>query len=519
MLFLWWPFRKFQAHVALLFFAMPVMICLLVYLLFMFSPTHTFRLPISLEQVLPSYLQTDNSGWWPPEYKPPKDSGYGGGDWNILYHLGGNGPWIEKVDGVVDGSMKVPGGCEVDMVHMMSRHGERYPTKTAGLRMIKLVERIKKSGRKLVGSLAFVNDWEYILNDPDQQLEQLTTTGPYSGVLEAFTTGVKLFTRYSRLRALAGRNLTYVWASDSNRVIDTARHFSAGFFGLDDNNTKLFVVSEAEDNGGDTLTPGNTCKKYVHDIEKGHQYGYEMLYKYRATYLGTVSERLGVENPGFGFTDEDVYSMQETCGFETIVRGRSPWCDVFNHTEWSQFEYARDIIHFYRSGPGNKYARSLGWLWLNATTNLLLEGPSSAGPLYFTFVHDGDVVPMLAALGLFEDSYDLPIDRIGKERLWKTSQITPMGGRIIFERLSCRSSSSSHTEEPEIFVRFNVNDGIVALKGCSDGPGSSCSLPKFVEHIRQRGKEAGDFRTVCDLPKDSAEKITFLRQPGFGGEG
>jgi acid phosphatase len=119
MLFLWWPFRKFQAHVALLFFAMPVMICLLVYLLFMFSPTHTFRLPISLEQVLPSYLQTDNSGWWPPEYKPPKDSGYGGGDWNILYHLGGNGPWIEKVDGVVDGSMKVPGGCEVDMVHMV----------------------------------------------------------------------------------------------------------------------------------------------------------------------------------------------------------------------------------------------------------------------------------------------------------------------------------------------------------------------------------------------------------------
>jgi acid phosphatase len=161
--------------------------------------------------------------------------------------------------------------------------------------------------------------------DPDQQLEQLTTTGPYSGVLEAFTTGVKLFTRYSRLRALAGRNLTYVWASDSNRVIDTARHFSAGFFGLDDNNTKLFVVSEAEDNGGDTLTPGygtinhqllnvsvdgdyiysNTCKKYVHDIEKGHQYGYEMLYKYRATYLGTVSERLGVENPGFGFTGRD----------------------------------------------------------------------------------------------------------------------------------------------------------------------------------------------------------------------
>ena len=41
------------------------------------------------------------------------------GDWNILYHLGGNGPWIEKVDGVAHGGIGVPEGCRVEQVHMV----------------------------------------------------------------------------------------------------------------------------------------------------------------------------------------------------------------------------------------------------------------------------------------------------------------------------------------------------------------------------------------------------------------
>jgi len=39
--------------------------------------------------------------------------------WNILYHLGGNGPWIPKIDGVVDGGITTPNGCRIDMIHMV----------------------------------------------------------------------------------------------------------------------------------------------------------------------------------------------------------------------------------------------------------------------------------------------------------------------------------------------------------------------------------------------------------------
>lgn len=40
-------------------------------------------------------------------------------DWNILYHLGGNGPWIEKVDGNDSDGIKPPDGCAVEQVHLV----------------------------------------------------------------------------------------------------------------------------------------------------------------------------------------------------------------------------------------------------------------------------------------------------------------------------------------------------------------------------------------------------------------
>jgi acid phosphatase len=120
---------------------------------------------------------------------------------------------------------------------------------------------------------------------------------------------------------------------------------------------------------------------------------------------------------------------------------------------------------------------------------------------------------MISALGLFSDPIDLPVTHIAPDRKWKTSQITPMGGRIIFERLSCSSGDT----QAKKFVRFNVNDGIVPMAGCNNGPGSSCPLSRFAEYVKDRGVEAGDFRTVCGLPEDAAPKLTFLRQPGYGG--
>jgi hypothetical protein len=47
-------------------------------------------------------------------------SGLVNSDWNLFYHLGGNGPWIPKIDGTEYRDAPFPDGCVVDQVHMVS---------------------------------------------------------------------------------------------------------------------------------------------------------------------------------------------------------------------------------------------------------------------------------------------------------------------------------------------------------------------------------------------------------------
>lgn len=393
--------------------------------------------------------------------------------------------------------------------------------------MLELYHRIQHSQYPLNGSLAFANEWNFLTHDPSAHFESLVSTGPYAGTLEAFGTGVKLRTRYRELldRALERGRVNF-WASGSSRVEETARYFGAGFFGLDTGKyVNLVIIPETSDLGADTLTPGDTCLDYADNVnEHGHDYGARQLALFRSSYLPAIVQRFSQDNPELPFTSDEVYAMQELCGFETIAKGLSHWCDAFSHKEWESFEYARDLLHYYRAGPGNPYGATMGWLWLNATANLLRSG-SEAGELFFSFVHDGDIVPMLAALDLFPQEPELPTSHVLQNRTWRTSDVVPMGGRVIFERLSCSAPQRCWDNAPfypnhiyceeerdDVYVRVNVNDGIVALPGCSDGPGRSCELGRFMERVKRRGEELGDFRKVCGLPEDAPNSITFLHQ-------
>lgn len=127
---------------------------------------------------------------------------------------------------------------------------------------------------------------------------------------------------------------------------------------------------------------------------------------------------------------------------------------------------------------------------------------------------------MITALNVINDPQHLPATHIAHARKWRKSQVSPMGGRIILEVLSCKANrSSSERGEPQEkaglddrFVRLNVNDGITPLPDCADGPGQSCPLAHFVARTKRRGGEVGNFKEVCRLEEGDAEAISFLKQ-------
>jgi hypothetical protein len=59
-------------------------------------------------------------GVWTGAKLPAHNAGKIAKDWNILYHLGGNGPWVQKIDGIITNDISPPEGCEIQQVHMVS---------------------------------------------------------------------------------------------------------------------------------------------------------------------------------------------------------------------------------------------------------------------------------------------------------------------------------------------------------------------------------------------------------------
>ncbi|PWY83454.1 phosphoglycerate mutase-like protein [Aspergillus heteromorphus CBS 117.55] len=437
----------------------------------------------------------DRSPRFSPIPSPISDDG-----WNLHHHLGGYGPWVEKPDGVDEAQKFDQDGCMIDQLHMMARHAARYPTKSAGRRHLALLSRIKETGVSLNGSLSFLNNWTYITDDPASDFEQLTTTGPYNGISKAFSTGMLFAARYGHL--IPEESSIRFWASDSQRVINTAEHFASGYFGFGwktSGDFHLEVIPETFDRRADTLTPGDSCLRYIEDADHGHDAGSQMLELFQQTYIPVIAERLvtAQDNLALGsLTNWEVFSMQEMCGFEITTRGWSPWCDVFTREDWENFEYARDLVHYYRGGPGNPYAGAMGWLWLNATAELLRAGPD-AGTLFFSFVHDGDIAPFLTALDILRDSkYDpsLPVTHVAKDRVWRTSTVLPMGARVNLERMTCSSECGGDPDSEGTYIRVNINDKIVPLPYCKSGPGLSCPLAEFLGHVERRRGEVGEFK-------------------------
>lgn len=70
-------------------------------------------------------LPSPHVGSWKTWFHPLQVSVEGGPrthrkGWNLLQHLGGNGPWIEKIDDREESSnLAPPEGCSIEQVHLV----------------------------------------------------------------------------------------------------------------------------------------------------------------------------------------------------------------------------------------------------------------------------------------------------------------------------------------------------------------------------------------------------------------
>jgi acid phosphatase len=235
-------------------------------------------------------------------------------------------------------------------------------------------------------------------------------------------------------------------------------------------------------------------------------------------YTKPIIARLQAQAPAFNFTSDDIVAMFELCGYETVIRGSSPFCslDLFTANEWLAFEYGNDLMYFHNTGYGRELSPSIGFPWLNATA-AILANDSAAQDLYVSFTHRELPPTVLTALGLFNNSAytgahavnaTMPTDTINYGRVWKSSQILPFLTNIAIEKMSCDTYGYDHG----VYYRVLVNEAPQPLVGCRDGPGESCSDEAFGRFVQERGEMYGDFGKACGVEYGNSTDVLSIYQ-------
>ncbi|KAI5362122.1 Putative histidine phosphatase superfamily, clade-2 [Septoria linicola] len=429
---------------------------------------------------------------------------------NPLEHLAGIAPYFEPNDPARDPSP--PQGCEVEKVAYLVRHAainaNDFDYETY---LEPFTDKLKNTtvDWSKIPELSFLSTW----TPPKLEEQELVTR---SGKLEAAQLGVQMSFRYPKLR-LPKR----VWASTAERTVVSASGLIRGLE-TDDNEINLVQIYEGEESGANSLTPYKACPAY------SSSRGSEQSQAYAKVYTAPIIARLKAYAPNFNWTSNDIIGMQEWCGYDTVVRGSSPFCSttLFRPDEWLQFEYTQDLQYHYNVGYGLDVSGTLGYGWVNATQQILASDETDDQDIYVSFTHRELPPTVLVTLGLFNNSDStgandvnatMPLDKVNYHRQWVSSYILPFLTNIAIERMNCTGSYGYQNQTDPTYYRVLVNRSPQTLPDCHDGPQESCSAAGFKRFVEERGQMFGDFAGACGVEYDnSTDVMSFYSSPDNG---
>ncbi|KAI0936637.1 hypothetical protein AcW1_000823 [Taiwanofungus camphoratus] len=286
---------------------------------------------------------------------------------NPLRYWGNLGPWfsVGGAFGLPETSPQVPQGCELTQVHLLHRHGARYPTSgSAPSAFAALLHSAADStGLTATGPLEFLNTWTYKLG-----AEILTPFGRE----QLFDLGIGFRVKYGDLlKGFTG--LPVFRTTSESRMVDSALNFAAGFFGVPQYTTSYYESIIIESSGyNNTLAPWNACPNANNAIGN---LGGVASGNWSQVYLKNTVPRLQQYLKGVTLDVSQVYAMQQLCAYETVALGYSDFCNLFTEEEWLGFEYSIDLSFWYGDGPGNPAAAAQGIGYVQELVARLTQTP------------------------------------------------------------------------------------------------------------------------------------------------
>ncbi|KAE8448170.1 hypothetical protein EG329_009774 [Mollisiaceae sp. DMI_Dod_QoI] len=420
---------------------------------------------------------------------------------DALLHLPGISPYFDAIGFGLDHA--APPHCEVTAASYLIRHAAIYANDDDYERYIEpflkklnttfdTFSRKRRKGWK--GSLSFFDKWENPIDDPDNQLEQITP----QGIKDSKKVGEHLLSRYPKLVPTTKK----IYADKKDRTKDTAAAFVQVF--PQKVEVEEILLNRSSFHAQD---PHKACKAF--SKEPGNEEQGRFMSKYTAPIINRLQKSSPVQ-----LEETDIMGLQQLCGYESAINGKkSKICDVFTDDEWMSYEYAWDLKYSLMVGHGNPLSPYLGFPWLNTTSQLMSkfhaprhtdsvpDVPDDDGQRFFLAFTHREVPPLIAtALGLFNSSNayveEFPTDRINWSRSWKMAELIPFLGHVGIEKLTCNTVSLDPDDDME-YIRIIANSAPRPIPRCADGPGASCSFDQFTDIIKRGMETYGDFDGVC----------------------
>ncbi|CZT25135.1 related to phytase [Ramularia collo-cygni] len=445
-------------------------------------------------------------------------------DGNIFQLHGQLSHYFPNPDGFGVDEYALPKNASIVQLHMLSRHGARYPTSSEGFASLtrKIANHTSETGH-FKGPLDFLNTWDYKLG-----AAILVPVGKQ----ELFDSGTLHQIMYGHLFPNNGTKLI-ARSTTQDRMVESAEYFLAGFFGLGWTDNATLVLNREGSSGpwNNTLAGYFNCNNSQTMSNGGRDAGLE----WQSIYLVDATKRLNSYAPGFNWTTSDAHAAQSLCAYETVALGYSAFCGLFTYDEWEGYEYTTAL----EFGGGAMFqsptGRAMGAGYVaeilarlqhrlitepTAQVNVTLDSNPDTFPLdqalNFDFSHDTNIASILTAFGLTQFAPVLPTDHLERNRSLIVSHLTPFAARLDMEIIETpkpldpsRKSGDSWDEKGDVtrYMHFILNQRTIPLgksfPECGDRDDGWCELGTFLKVQSTKLKEAqyeyscfGDYEDV-----------------------
>lgn len=155
--------------------------------------------------------------------------------------------------------------------------------------------------------------------------------------------------------------------------------------------------------------------------------------------ISQVNEKLGFHMGTDQLRVQEIRTLWEICRFQKAMNltRPSPMCSAFSVGNNEVFEFREDLEAYYIFGYGVPNRRLVENLTCGLLQNLLRfiqsnDASDETARIYIT--HSSVLQILMVSLGIFEDDFVLSRHSMSRERVWKTSWISPKAANLVAVR-------------------------------------------------------------------------------------